>query len=304
MAIVRDRLPDLYTREFDAVTLQSFGEQSMVSQNSGVFQVINDKSKEYKASSIAGLGIWELTAEGEALDEEDPPQMYDKTLTHLQYTKKLKTSFIAYDDDEYNVLKNIPKAKAMGMGGRARVETLAAAVYNNAFTSETTADDEYLCSSAHPQSPEIPGTTYDNAITDTLDHDGLQTMEDLINENMVNGAGLKIEVPSQPILLVPHQLKNQAKRLVSDIAKEQPDTAERNINVFAGSYRVVTWRYLTSATAWFIIFPDIAPNFIWRDRPSYEHWVDYNTRNYSWSGVLRCSMGAWDWQGVWGSTGV
>lgn len=299
MSIVRDRLPDLYTREFDSVTLQAFGEQSMVSQNSGIFQISNDKTKAYKASSVATLGIWELTGEGEALDEEDPVQMYDKELTHEKYSKKLKTSFESYDDDEYNVLNNIPKAKAMGMGGRARVETLASAVYNNAAGTELSADGQSLCSGAHPQSPEITGTTYANAMTTALSHDALQEMENLINNNMIDGAGLKIEVPSQPILLVPHQLKNQAKRLVSDIAKEQPDTAERNINVFADSYRVVSWRYLTSATAWFIVFPDIAPMFIWRERASYNHWVDNNTENYVWSGRLRCSMGAWDWQGVW-----
>jgi len=309
MATMRANVPDLYTPVFNEMILESdaYGEETTVMPK--IFDVKTMKNGEgdkYETSSLSSLGRWTVTNESANVNFEDPIQGYNSSFTPLKYTNAFQVSFEALDDDRYAVLKKEDEVKAMGRGARDASEAMAAGHFNNAFTAGATAgaDGVALCSNSHPKNPEETGTLYDNYTTDALSHDAIETMFALIDANMKDSKGIIVEVPSNPLLVTGSLLHPLAKRLVSDMAKERPETVNRDINVWAGELQPVKWRHITSSTAWFIVFRNMGLKFIWREKPHFRSWINEGTEQYCFKGRMRAVSGWSDWRGVWGSDGT
>ena len=105
--------------------------------------------------------------------------------------KKLSISFEALDQDEYAILKKEDDVKAMGRGGRARVERNCATVLTGAFGTAGP-DGQYLISNSHPKNREETGVTYDNLLDGPLSHDNLELAEKQIADNFFDMKGIPI----------------------------------------------------------------------------------------------------------------
>jgi hypothetical protein len=233
--------------------------------------------------------------------------MYNQTFTHSKFGKGFKVTFEAADDDEYALISKVDNARAMGMGAMEKVETDAANIFD-LHTTTAGADGVALVDAQHPQNPNLSTTYLDNEITGStsaLSHDAIETMELQVYNNLKNPKGGLIPIPSKRILLVPPALEGTAKRICSDRALERPDTAARDINVYAGKYEVVVWRFIdSSTTAWWFVYPSIRGlKFFWRQKPKFTSYIDHSTSSYVFEGTMRYSVG-WDqWRPVWGSVG-
>ncbi len=193
---VRDNHLELYTPIYDQFMLDSFSEHSQ--QWQAGFTRVEDKTKAYLVDRLSGLGTWDETAEGEAGETEDPVLGYPKTYTPLKYTKTINCSYEAYDDDEYALLKKTTEADEMGIGGRDRVERLAASVLINGFGSTTNSPDgQYLFDSDHPKNREETGTTWSNLLSGAFSHDNLELAETQIAANLFTMKGIPIPVTSE-----------------------------------------------------------------------------------------------------------
>lgn len=309
--LIRNNAVDLYTAAFDEVLLANFNERVQIMPK--VFKVKTDKTKEVKTSSMSGTGIWTEYYEGQGAPEEDMVQMYDETFTHLKYGKKFSVSHEALEDDEYAVVKKMDTAAQMGMGGNARVETIASNIFNNAFTTNG-ADGTTLCSDSHPKNPDEATTYLDNKSTNTLTHDNLEAMEIQISTNLQNPKGLQITIPRRAMLLVPVALNGTAQRIVNERADYVPVEFTHSIDIYAGegrgsliSYTVVPWEYLTSTTAWFVVFNAFGGlRWYWREKANFKGWNDEDNEKIWFRGRMRSAAG-WTgdgWRDVFGSTGV
>jgi len=307
MSTIRDSVAELYTPIYDRFLLQTFNEVTQVHPQ--VFNVIDDKTKEWKFDGLSGLGEWVDATEASGGGQEDPVLGYVKTLTQSKKWKKLQVSYEAVDQDEYAILSKEKDAKAIGRGARARVERNAASILYDGF-STAGADGQYLWDSDHPKNREETGVTYDNLLSGALSHDNLETAETEIATNFLDPKGIPIEPSENPILLYPPALRGTVARLFSDRANEQPDTTLRNINRFAGQYRPVEWRYLMaglggSNTAWYIIYPELELLvLVWSARPHFTSWTDDDLELYNFKGRMLYDVGACDWRCGFGSTGV
>lgn len=266
---------------------------------SSIFHVNTSDSDTERDSAMTGFGLLTQTAEGGPISYEDPIQMYDVTYVHLKYTKGFKVSEELVEDDRYNVIKKKPAALAKSC--RRTAEYLASNVFNNAFsTSYTGGDAKPLASTLHPRADG--GTAQSNASATgiTLTEVNLNTAL-LAMRGQVDDKGMKVAVRANTIV-VPPALEKTAQILTN--SKLRPGTADNDFNYYEGLLKVISWDWLSSSTAWFLIdSSEHELNWFWRIRPEFKQDNSFDTGMALYKARMRSSVGWSDWRGFWGSKG-
>lgn len=309
---VRATLDQLYTSIYDEFMLGTFEEFKGGCLEA--FKEVDTKQKNFIVDDISGLGMWESANELESGNAEDPVLGYPKTYTIGKFTKVFQVSFEALDDDEYALLKKQSDAMEMGRGGRAKLSYDLAQIMIGGF-STACPDGQYLFSNSHPKNREETGTTYDNLLSGAFSHDALEDAETQIAANLKDMKGLPIHITQDPIVLHPTALRGQIERVLNERAIERPGTTSRDINQFTVrrgrfQYKPVECVWLDAAnggsdTAWFIVFPWLGYfKLVWRQKPQFTSWVDYDIDAYNFKGRMRYACGADNWRGAFGSTGL
>jgi len=305
--MIRSEVSALYSPIYDEFMLSTFNEESQIHPQ--IFQVIDDHTKEYKVDDLSGLGEWVDANEGEGGGYETPVLGYPKTFTQAKFWKKLQYSYESVDQDEYFLLNKQGDAKQLGRGARALVEKKTAEVLADGFSTDGP-DGVYLFHDQHPKSREETAVYHDNLLSGAFSHDALEDAEQQIAQNFFDMKGIPIDLIENPLLVYPPEMRGAVKRVLDDRALEQPDTTLRNINQFAGRYKPVEWRYLSSslagtATNWFIVFPELGfLKIIWSARPHFSAWIDDDLEYYNFKGRMLCDVGATNWRCAFGCTGL
>lgn len=265
---------------------------------SSIFHVMNSTVDVERDSAVTGFSLLEQTAEGGAIQYEDPVQMYDVSYVHLKYTKGFKVSEELVEDDRYNVINKKPAALARAC--RRTAEYLAATVFNNAFSSGTGGDTKYLCSVGHLRADG--GTAQSNAsgsgvtLTEANLNTGLLAMRGQLDDK-----GMKIGVKADTLLVSPSLHKTAVELTQSSL---KSGSADNDVNYYKGLLKVIDWDWISSSTAWFLIDSSVHQlNWFWRVRPEFKQDGSFDTGMALFKARLRCSKGFSDWRGIWGSKG-
>jgi phage major head subunit gpT-like protein len=263
-----------------------------------IFHVNTSSVDVERDSGVTGFSLLTQTAEGGAISYEDPVQMYDVSYVHLKYTKGFKVSEELVEDDRYNVIKKKPAALARS--ARRTAEYLAAQVFNNGFSSGVGGDGKYLLSTGHLRADG--GTAQSNAsgsgvtLTETNLNTGLLAMRGQLDDK-----GMKIGVKASK-LIVPPALEKTAQILTN--SQLRSGTADNDYNYYKGIVDVISWDWLSSSTAWYLIDAGVHQlNWFWRVRPEFKQDNSFDTGMALFKVRMRCSRGWSDWRGVWGSKG-
>lgn len=261
---------------------------------------INSSSKyNEKDSAVSGFGILTQTGENDPITYEDPVQMYDVTYTHLKYTKGFSVSEELYEDDLYNVMNKKPAA--LGRAARRTNEYYASQIFNNAFSSGTGGDGKYLISTLHPRADggtaQSNGSSTSIPLTEENLDTGLQALEGQLDDK-----GQKIMAEAK-ILLVPRALNKTAHEIVK--SEKRSETGDNDMNYYSQlGLTVLSWHYLTSSTAWFLIDSSLQElNWFWRVKPEFKQDNSFDTGAALYKTRERFSRGWSDWRGVYGSKG-
>ena len=179
------------------------------------------------------------------------------------------------------------------------VETLSGNIFDNAFTSGTGGDGQFLCSDSHPRTDG--GTAQNNKHTYGLNETYLQAAL-LAMRKTLDDKGQKIGV--QPdTLLIPPDLELTANILLKSTGRT--GTNYNEINPYQGRLNIVVWDYLDLTQAWYILDSGLNQlNFFWRDRPEFASDTSFETDAALYKVRCRFSVGFSDWRGVYGSTGT
>jgi len=308
--MTRLELLDLFTPIYDEFTMMAFGAVDM--QHSKIFDVIVDPTKDFKHNVISGLGAWELVSEDSDEGLDHFVIGYEGTITPLKYRKYFYVTFEVNEQMEYANLKSkIAKAQALGRGGAARLEMLAAAILISGF-STAGADGLALFHNTHYKNPEETGVTYDNLLSGAFSHDALETAEQQISAEFFDLDGLPmVTFAGKPVIVHPSALRGPVQRVLSERAEERPSTTLRDINVYAGKYESVEWPFLDAALggsdiAWYIVYPALKNLKMIKNTatPQYASWIENIVHRYYFDGWLYAQAGAQDWRGIFGSTGA
>lgn len=264
-----------------------------------------DSAKAYEQDvQITDFGLAPVKAQGAAIHYDAETQGFVTTYAHIAYALGYIVTYEELRDNLYEEVAT-KRAKSNAFSINQTIETAAAFIYNNAFSTTyfTTADNQSLISSAHVNAT---GGTYSNALTPAADLSE-SALEDLVVQIMgtTSDRGNKIAVMPES-LHVSRQDYFKAYRTLESVL--QSDTANNNINVLkaisAFPKGIKLNHYFTSAHAFFIRtnIPDGMKMF-WRDRPMFDQDNDFDTKNAKAATYMRFSIGCTNPRSIFGSNG-
>lgn len=262
-------------------------------------------SKAYEEDvSISGFGLAQVKAEGSPVLYDTMRQGFTTRYTHVNYAIGFNITREMFDDDQYGVIGK-KRAQALAFSMRQTKETVAANVYNRAFTAGYVGGDGVvLCSTAHVL--VAGGTASNRPATDVQLSEA--ALEDALISIMkfTNDRGLRISVSAKD-LVVPVDLVFEAERILKSVARV--GTANNDLNalkekgMFPGGIKAN--HYFTSTTAWFIRTnaPD-GMKYFERKADSFDADNDFDTENAKFKASGRYSFGWSDWRQLYGTTGA
>ena len=251
-------------------------------------------------SATTGFGKLQQTDELGALDYEDPLKMFRTTYTHLKYGKGFKVSQELVEDDQHNVIAKMPKALAKSVV--YTTEFYSANILNNAFDLSYTSygDAKPLCSTSHGRADGGTAQSNASAAGVTLTEPSLETGR-LALEKALNDKGEIVNFMADSLVL-PIDLRKTAQILTDSTLRS--GTANNDVNVYEGVFKIIPWRYITSTTAWFLLDKsNHLLNWFWRVRPEFKSDYAFDSDAALYKVRVRFSVGWSDWRGVWGSAG-
>jgi len=184
-------------------------------------------------------------------------------------------------------------------------------LFRNAFTANPSGYANYnsgaLALASASQTYENGDTgSQSNYSTDKLTYDNFETAR-VAMTNWKSGHGTLLEFTGKPTLLVPPALQREAIEITESTL--DPDTAENAISVYKGSSNVVVCPYLSTAAGgsddyWFVLAPGNKINFFWRNKPSFDNEVVFDTGVSKYKVEVEYTAGFSDWRGVYCADGT
>lgn len=263
------------------------------------FNVLNSNKAFEEDQLIAGLAAVPPKPEGTNIKTDDPIQGGSLRYTHTSYGLGFQVTIEMWDDDQYGIMKRVSQDFAGSI--RQTLESNAANVLNNSFTTQTTVDGVSLCNTAHPL---LGGSTYSNrsatdgAFSITILQELLLLFEKTVNERGM----IKRMMPEKCLIPVDLQFK-AGEVLYSSLA---PYTGTNEVNTMQGRLRPYVNHYLSSASAFWVMSETSRTTLkkYWRKKPTFDSQDDYNTKGANFSTFFRTTDGVTYWHGVAGSKGA
>lgn len=288
--------------------------QEKPEQFSQVFKVqASDKAIETDYR-MGGFGLFEPKDSLGAVKYQEPTSTKALQYIHEEFASGYFVERKMIDDEQYNAINKM--STALARAARATVETKAAEVLNNAFTT-TGFDGKALIATDHLR---LDGGSLSNllqtaygaaAVNGSLSDQNLKAA--LIQARaQVDDRGILIQV--QPtVLVVPPALEYTARTLVggtnlsvlgSGLVSGGTTDATTAKNTLP-PLKIVVMDYLTSSTAWFLMDPKVAElNFFWRKKLEFKNVEDFDTMQAKYRAYMRFSCGWSDYRGIVGSKGT
>jgi hypothetical protein len=265
---------------------------------------------------FSGLPPMPEKPEGEATVYNDALQGGTKRYINLTYALGVRSSFELFEDDQYGIIMQVPKALARS--AHFTKEQNAWNLFNLGFTTQVTADGVSLFNNQHPllggtnATSVGPGLanvisaagTYPNrpAVDIDLSFTAVQLMINQF-ERLVDSQGLPISVKPR-FLVIPPELKWIAREILG--SPHKPYTADNEINaLIKEDLNYFVSHYLTSDSAWYAVTKKEGHwlKFIVRRELDEDFSDDFDTFSIKQLSRMRFSFGATSWMGTWGSDG-
>jgi len=284
--------PGLREAFFDA-----FGRKETVYDK--VYNLGSSTRKSETDSYFTGFGIMPSKGEGVDITYDDAAQGYDVTYTHTTYAQGYRVTEEMIEDDLYEVVTQ--QNTGLALSAYARIETDAASVFNNGFSSSYTGgDSKELFATDHPL---IHGGTEQNELSTAADLSVTSLQQAILDiEATVDDRGLFVGLEPD-VLLIPNGLQFTAAEILKSLYI--PYSADNEINALvAKGLRAVSWSYLTDADAWFVICKQNKLKWYWRRPLTFKDSNDFSTGDALYKASMRYSKGWSHWAGLFGSPGA
>ena len=318
MSMVRGKYAQLLASGVHHNFLQFLDLQQRDEVYSKIFHVESSSQAFEDEVEYAGTGPMPEKPEGSAIIYDDLVQGGTKRYLHLSYGLGSRATWELIEDDQYGVIKQAPKAHARA--AQFAREQVSANIFNLGFSSITTTDGVSLFNTEHPllggaQATNIaPGLTVGTNIFATgtypnrpspdsdLSFTALQNMIDTF-ERLPDGQGIPVRIKPRTVL-IPPELKFVAREILGSPGR--PYTADNELNsLIAEELNFMTWVFLTSTSAWFVLGDKDSHQVKFFDRHPIDtdYDDDFDTRSTKMVSFQRFSAGATSWYGTYGSNG-
>jgi hypothetical protein len=269
------------------------------------FNIKSSDRKFERVVSYVPFGDTQSKPEGEAFVMDELRAGWTKDFVHTENGLGFEVTQTALEDDAENILQRA--GDWLGFSARYVEEGRAANPFNNGFSSETTPDGVSLFNTAHPlkggsTAKNRPSTDADLSATSLT-----QALIDLQTDQKDEAGHLAMPV-NDWILLVPPALEFLATRLIT--SQGLPGSSDNDVNAIKSrrNWTLIVNPRLTDQDAWFLIAKskgNHALTFYRRVPISLDPMEkDPRTKNRIFTVRHRFSVGAWAWQGTYGTAGA
>lgn len=220
------------------------------SRREQLFKVVSTDRDIYQSSELHDMPLFNEISEGEDYSFERAKQGASKTLVIKKMGLGASFSEEMIDDGKYDLMADVIRKTARS--GKESQEIDAMNIFNNGFSSETTADAVAIFSASHT----LPsGGTFRNILSTAADlsETSLQQAMADFSTVFVGDSGIIYNMRPKALLVSSQGLNPRyARELVGSDRK--PDSADNNLNSLKGDeLMVVESPHLTDADAWFLL---------------------------------------------------
>ena len=202
----------------------------------------------WQSSELHDLPLFNQVGEGTEYTFKRSKQGANKTLVINKYGLGFSVSEEMVDDGKFDLIGDM--ARKLAKSGMESQEIQAMSIFNNGFSTETTADGASLFSASH----SLPsGGSYRNrlAVDADLSEGSLQQALSDFETQQVGDSGIIYNVRPKVLLVHPDNKRYAMELVGSDL---KPDTADNNLNSMKGDgITVVSSPHLTDPDAWFLM---------------------------------------------------
>ncbi|HWV45274.1 MAG TPA: hypothetical protein VN039_04475 [Nitrospira sp.] len=271
-------------------------------EHEDLYEMLDSEMAYEQDVQVTGFPLAVVKGQGAPVVFAGENQGWVTTYNHIAYGLGYAVTKEELDDNQYEVVA-MRRAKANAFSMAQTVETVAAFLYNNAFTSSFYAmpDGQALISASHVN---VTGGTSSNILSPSADLSEV-ALEDICIQIMgaQNDNGLIINLMPQSLHVDRSEFFN-ANRILKSVL--QSGTTSNNINVLravnAFPKGIKLNHFFNTAGNWFV--RTNCPNgmqFFWRTRPEFDQDNDFPTKNALAASYMRFSVGATDFRGIYGS---
>lgn len=271
----------------------------------GIYNIKTSDRKFERVVTYVPFGDTQAKGEGEVYAADFLRQGNTKDFTHTENGLKFEVTQTALEDDAENILSRA--GDWLAFSARYVEEGRAAGPFNNGFTTETTPDGVALFSATHALKG---GGTAKNTLSTAADLSATSLTQALIDlqTDQKDEAGHLASPVNSWTLYIPPALEFLADRLLNSVALPGSADNDRNPIKARRSWEIVVNPRLTDPDAWFLVASskgNHALTFYRRVPITLDPMAkDPHTNNRIFKVRHRFSVGAWAWQGVFGSPGA
>lgn len=247
---VRSQFSDLFGSTMLPVLEELFRQtyQQHPSRRSLLFKMISHDRDIWQSSEIHDLDLFNEIAEGTEYTFKRVKQGADKTLVIKKYGLGFSISMETVEDGKFDLIADM--TRRLARSGMESQEISAMNIFNNGFSTETTADGLSLFNSAHT----LPsGGTFRNVLStpSDLSRSSLEQMLIDFETVFVGDSGIIYDIKPRFLLVAPENKRYAMELIGSDL---RPDSADNNMNSLKGDgLQVVSSPHLTDTDAWFLV---------------------------------------------------
>jgi len=214
-----------------------------------IFKVLGWNRDIWQSSELHDMPLFNAVSEGQDYVFSAPKAGNHTTQTIVKYGLGYSVSEEAVDDGKFDLIADA--IRKLGESATETQEQAAMNVFNNGFTTQTTADGLSLFNTTHT----TPTGTYTfrnrNTIGTALSYTALQTMIQDFGAQFRGDSGI-YKMIRPKVLLVPDSLKLYAKELIGSDLKT--DSADNNMNSIKGEgLGTFASPRLTDAASYFLL---------------------------------------------------
>jgi len=261
-----------------------------------IYRMLGSTRQNEYTLSISALGDFENFDTSGQITYDDISEGYKATFTHEAWTKGIRITRKAKQNDMYGIFDDLPSQR--GIAAARTREKHGASLFIGAFSGTSGPDSLSLCNSAHTST--VDGiSTQSNTGTDTISKTTVSSTR-LAMKKFYGLNGERIGAKGD-MLIVPMDKEEDAWQIIS--SKGEPETAENNRNFHYGKYKLAVWDELTSPYDWFMVDSRLMKlNLLWFDRNKLELNQDtaFNTYEARYSAYMEYSYGWRDYLWIHG----
>jgi len=297
-----DALYDNIDKDLQAIMKDRLQELAKIYPD--VFNIKKSNRKFEQVVSYVPFGDTKTKEEGDPYVMDLLKQGNTKNFQHTENGLGFEVTQTAIEDDVESILNRA--GDWLAFSARYTEEGKAANPFNNGFTTETTPDGVSLFNATHALKG---GGTAKNTLSTAADLSATSLTQALIDlqTDQKDEAGHLANPVNDWILYIPPALEFLAHRLIKSTGL--PGSADNDVNpISRRSIRIVVNPRLTDTDAWFLVAANKgnhALTFYRRVPITLEPMEkDIRTGNRIFKVRHRFSVGAWAWQGTYGSPGA